>query len=169
MPDPKSEPAAADGREYRCIMGVDPGLTGAVAFYFPGADVVSVRDMPVAAGSVDGASLTAIIQQMAPEVAIVELVGAMPGQGVSSTFKFGCGFGIVQGVITARGVPMHLVAASRWKRALGLDADKEKARALALRLWPARAELFARKKDHGRAEAALLARYGAERIVGGRR
>ncbi len=153
----------------RCIAAIDPGLTGAVAFYFPGAGVISVHDMPTVAGNVDAASLAETLKQMRPDIAIVEHVGAMPGQGVSSTFKFGCGFGIVQGVISALAIPAHLVTPSKWKRTLGLDADKEKARALALRLWPARADLFGRKKDHGRAEAALLARYAAERIVGGRR
>ena len=53
------------------------------------------------------------------------------------------------------------MAASKWKRHYGLNSEKERARALALRLWPT-SEHFGRKKDHGRAEAALLARYGAE-------
>jgi crossover junction endodeoxyribonuclease RuvC len=72
---------------------------------------------------------------------------------------------MVRGVIAAAGIPLHLVSPAKWKRAYGLDADKEKSRALALRLWPARADLFGRKRDHGRAEAALIARYGAERII----
>jgi crossover junction endodeoxyribonuclease RuvC len=58
--------------------------------------------------------------------------------------------------------PLHLVTPAKWKRYFGLDADKEKSRALALRLWPSRSDLFTRKRDHGRAEAALLARYFAE-------
>jgi crossover junction endodeoxyribonuclease RuvC len=150
-----------------CILGVDPGLTGALAFYFPAQGVVSVEDMPVVSGDVDAATLAACIAQMRPDIAIVEHVASRPGQGVASVFKFGCGYGIVRGVIAAAGVPLHLVSPAKWKRAYGLDADKEKSRALALRLWPARADLFGRKRDHGRAEAALLARYCAERIVNG--
>ncbi len=150
-----------------CIIGVDPGLAGAIAFYFPAQNAVTVEDMPVAAGDVDAATLAARIAQMQPDVAIVELVASRPGQGVASVFKFGCGFGMVRGVIAASGVPLHLVSAAKWKRALGLDADKEKSRALALRLWPGRSDLFGRKKDHGRAEAALLARYAAERLFNG--
>ncbi|MGA2493332.1 MAG: hypothetical protein ABSF67_10320 [Roseiarcus sp.] len=148
-----------------CILGVDPGLGGAIAFYFLVRDVVSVDDMPVVGGDVDAATLAARIAQMRPDVAIVELVASRPGQGVASVFKFGCGFGMVRGVIAAAGIPLHLVSPAKWKRAYGLDADKEKSRALALRLWPARADLFGRKRDHGRAEAALIARYGAERII----
>ena len=121
--------------------------------------------MPVVAGDVDGATLAARIAQMRPDLAIVEQVASRPGQGVASAFKFGSGFEIVRGVIAASGVPLHLVSPAKWKRAYGLDADKEKSRALALRLWPERSDLFGRKKDHGRAEAALIARYGFERIV----
>jgi hypothetical protein len=102
-----------------------------------------------------------------PDIAIVELAASRPGQGVSSVFKFGCGFGMVRGVIAASGVPLHLVTPGKWKRHFHLDADKEKARALALRFWPTRADLFGKKKYHGRSEAALLARYAAERIVNG--
>jgi hypothetical protein len=150
-----------------CILAVDPGLSGALAFYFPTVDAITAEDMPVAAGNVDAATITARIAQMKPDLAIVELVASRPGQGVASVFKFGCGFGMVRGVIAASGVPLHLVTPGKWKRHFGLDADKEKARALALRFWPTRSELFGRKKDHGRSEAALLARYAAERIVNG--
>ena len=122
--------------------------------------------MPVAGGEVDAATLTQRFAQFRPDLAVVELVASRPGQGVASVFKFGCGFGIVRGVIAASGVPLHLVSPGKWKRHFGLDADKEKGRALALRLWPSRSDLFGRRRDHGRSEAALLARYAAERIVG---
>jgi hypothetical protein len=151
-----------------CILAIDPGLTGALAFYFPGENAVSAEDMPVAGKDVDAATLAARIAQMKPDVAIVELVASRPGQGVSSVFKFGCGYGMVRGVIAASGVPLHLVSPSKWKRHFGLDADKEKSRALALRFWPTRSDLFKRKRDDGRAEAALLARYFAETNGGAR-
>jgi hypothetical protein len=146
----------------KCILAVDPGLTGAIAFLFPAQDAITVDDMPVAGGDVDAATLFARIAQMRPDVAIVELVASRPGQGVASVFKFGCGFGMVRGVIAASGVPLHLVSPAKWKRHFCLDADKENSRALALRLWPSRSDIFGRKRDHGRAEAALLARYFAE-------
>ncbi len=72
-----------------CIIGIDPGLSGAIAFYFPEApDRVIAEDMPVASGMVDCATLATRIRQMAPGLAIVERVASMPKQGVSSTFKF---------------------------------------------------------------------------------
>jgi len=149
-----------------CILGVDPGLSGAIAFYFPSRPgLISAEDIPVAGNEVDAASLAARCRQLAPSVAIVELVASMPKQGVASTFRFGQAFGTARGVIAALEIPTHLVAPTRWKRHFQLSADKEGARALALRLWPSRADIFGRKRDHGRAEAALLARYGAEVIL----
>jgi hypothetical protein len=148
-----------------CILAVDPGLSGALAFYFTAQDAISAEDMPVVAGDVDASTLAARIAQMKPDIAIVELAASRPGQGVASVFKFGCGFGMIRGVIAASGVPLHLVTPAKWKRHFALDSDKEKSRALALRFWPTRSDLFGLKKHHGRAEAALLARYGFERIV----
>jgi len=148
-----------------CVLGVDPGLSGAISFYFPNEPgLITAEDVPVAGGEIDVATLARRLEQMRPTVAIVERVGAMPKQGVASTFKFGMAFGMVRGVIASCGVPMHLVTPAVWKKHYRLDSDKEKARALALRLWPS-SEAFGRKKDHGRAEAALIARYGAEMIV----
>lgn len=153
-----------------CIMGVDPGLSGAMAFYFPShPELIAAEDVPVAGGEIDVATLAQRVRQMAPTSAMIEHVGAMPGQGVSSTFRFGVVFGAIRGVVSALGIPTCLVAPTRWKKHFRLSRDKDEARALALRLWPT-SEHFSRKKDHGRAEAALLARYGAEVILaeGGR-
>lgn len=148
-----------------CILGIDPGASGAIAFYFPSRpELVSAEDVPLAGGEIDAATLARRINQLRPTMAIIEQVGAMPKQGVSSTFKFGTAYGTVRGVVQALGVPMHLVTPGRWKKHFRLDADKEKARALAIRLWPASCH-FERKKDHGRAEAALLARFGAETLL----
>lgn len=148
-----------------CILGVDPGLSGGVAFYFPThPHLISVEDMPTAAGAVDAAMLADRIRQFGPTLAIIEQVGARPGQGVSSTFRFGSSYGAVLGVVAALGIPAHLVAPGRWKRHFRLSSDKEEARALAIRLWPS-SRHFSRKKDDGRAEAALVARYGAETLL----
>jgi hypothetical protein len=145
-----------------CILGIDPGASGAISFYFPNyPDRISVEDTPVVAGEVDGAALARRIAQMGPTLAIIEQVGAMPKQGVSSTFKFGVAYGVARGVVASLAIPTHMVTPAVWKRHFKLDADKERARALAIRLWPA-CPNFERKKHHGRAEAALIARYAAE-------
>lgn len=149
-----------------CILGIDPGASGAISFYFPSRpELIAAEDVPTVAGEVDAADLARRIRQMDPALAIIEQVGALPKQGVSSTFKFGMAYGTVRGVVAALAIPTHLVSPVRWKKHFRLDSDKEKARALAIRLWPSSAH-FGRKKDHGRAEAALLARYAAE-VLGG--
>ena len=149
-----------------CILGIDPGLSGALAFFFPCAsDRISAEDTPVVDGQIDCATLSARIKQLAPDLAIVERVSSRPGQGVASTFKFGASYGAVLGCLAALGVPTRLVSPTVWKKHYRLGADKEQARALALRLFPACSQHFGRKKDHGRAEAALIARYGAETFL----
>jgi len=143
-----------------CILGIDPGLSGAIAFYFPcQPDRVAVEDMPTVAGAIDCATLARRIRQMAPNVVVVERVGAMPKQGVSSTFKFGASYGAVLGILAALQIRTVLMTPSVWKKHFRLDSDKEKSRALALRTFSKTPEHFARKKDHGRAEAALMAAW----------
>jgi len=145
-----------------CILGIDPGSSGAIALYWPSAPhMIIAEDVPTVDGTIDPAALARRLEEARPAVAMVELVGAMPKQGVSSTFKFGMAYGLVRGVIGASYIPMHLVTPGKWKKHFRLSSDKEEARALATRLWPS-ATCFARKKDHGRAEAALIARYAAE-------
>jgi crossover junction endodeoxyribonuclease RuvC len=148
-----------------CILGVDPGASGAIAFYFPAyPDRIMVEDVPIADGHLDATTLSRRIAQLKPDLAIIELVGAMPKQGLSSTFKFGVSFGKLQGIVAAQQIPSHFVTPQKWKKHFGLSADKEQARARALILWPS-CDGFALKKSHGRAEAALLAKYGAEVVV----
>jgi crossover junction endodeoxyribonuclease RuvC len=91
----------------------------------------------------------------------VEIVHAMPKQGVSSSFNFGMSYGVALGVIGALKIPVVHVSPTKWKKYFGLSADKEEARALAISKWPASLH-FRRKKDNGRAEAGLLALYGAQ-------
>lgn len=148
-----------------CIAAVDCGLTGAISFYFPShPDKVSVADMPVVGGEVDADAFAQKIWQMAPDFAVVERVGPMPKQGVSSVWKFAGTYYTARAVLAACKVPTHLVTPTVWKRHFRLAADKEQARALAIRLWPGLGH-FERRKDHNRAEACLLARYGAEVIL----
>lgn len=151
-----------------CICGLDPGLSGALAFYFLDTPQrVSVIDMPLVDKMVDGVSLGEHLRQMKPDHAFIEGVGAMPKQGLSSTFRFGQAFGIAIGAVAGLQIPFTLVTAAKWKRAMGLNADKERSRAMALQTFTAVPQHFARKKDDGRAEAALLALYGARTMQWG--
>jgi crossover junction endodeoxyribonuclease RuvC len=153
------------------VLGVDPGLSGALALYdYITSSVEEVFDMPTidaGVGSkrvVDESTLAWRIDALAKRIkhAFVEKVGAMPGQGVTSMFSFGTSYGIVRGVIAANFIPITLVTPQTWKKALGVPAAKDGARARASQLLPASSGLWCRVKDDGRAEASLIALYGAK-------
>jgi len=93
---------------------------------------------------------------------ILEESQAMPGQGTRSMLTVGVGFGLWLGILAALTLPYTRVRPALWKRTLGLGKDKEHARLRAMQLFPG-ADLR-RKKDHGRAEALLLAWYGLRQV-----
>jgi Holliday junction resolvasome RuvABC endonuclease subunit len=137
-------------------LGIDPGMSGALAVVLYNGELWWVEDMP---NPLHGAAVVDLLDRDGPYRAAIEDVHSMPGQGVSSTFKFGMGFGIVLGALGARRIPYTLVTPNRWKKAQRVTADKDTSRARACQLWPAHASKFARKKDNGRAEAALIAHW----------
>ena len=151
------------------ILGIDPGLAGAVALLrCEGLKIEALYDMPIIDGRVDAARLALIVgmcQLQGTIVAAVELVSSMPRQ--AGAFNFGVSAGVVHGVLGALQIPFTLVSPNVWKGATGLHRltneaqaqTKTRARELASRLWPESAALFARAKDDGRAESALLARF----------
>jgi crossover junction endodeoxyribonuclease RuvC len=154
------------------ILGMDPGTRGAVAVveFNDGAapQLVDAIDIPtVGTGAkerVDVLALRAWIQTHRPNRAGIERAQAMPKQGASSGFKYGRAAGALEAVLACCEVPLELVEPSIWKRAHHLrGGDKEGARQLALQMFPAQHAVFARKRDHQRAEAAMIALH-----VGGR-
>ncbi len=144
------------------LLGIDPGISGAWGLIWPDGGTTA-GDLPIVAGDVDAAGFATFVRSVAPFAAVVEAVHSMPKQGVASTFRFGRAHGAVLGVLAALLVPTHLVAPITWKRHFRLGSDKDASRGLARRLWPA-CDALERKKDHGRAESLLLARYGLERL-----
>ncbi len=76
-------------------------------------------------------------------------------------FQFGRGVGMVEGVLAGVGVPTQYVTPQRWQKAVGARKGKDGARLRAIELYPAYSKLFARAKDDGRADAALIAWYAA--------
>lgn len=138
------------------ILGVDPGLSGAIALVDEHGMLLAVADIPSADGRVMAGQLCDMIREWAPDRAIIEGVHSMPNQGVSTTFKFGRAYGTAEGIIEALSIPLETVSPAVWKRRMGITRDKRSSLAKAARLWPASRDQFARLKDDGRAEAALL-------------
>lgn len=150
------------------IIGIDPGVSGAVALW----DAPSgpyVFDMPTLAAKRGKTALDVDAGRLADFLpprgaAYVEQVQSRPRQ--AGQFAFGMNYGRVLGVLEALGIPIVHVPASKWKPAMGLrGADKATSVALA-------AELFPHLKDQlygprgapldGRAEALLIAYYGSK-------
>ncbi len=152
------------------ILGIDPGASGGIAFFSMQRGLLSIFDMPtveVKRGGknkreVSAAMLNAIIGARDINAAFVEKVGAMPGQGVSSMFQFGRSVGMIEGVLSALEIPTNYVTPQSWQKAVGARGGKDASRARAAELFPAYAANFTRKKDDGRADAALIAWYGAQ-------
>jgi crossover junction endodeoxyribonuclease RuvC len=148
------------------IIGIDPGISGAIAIFEDGK-LYSVIDMPtlkIASGKtmkshISAIELVDILDGWSPNLAhvVIEKVGAMPGQGVSSMFNFGRSAGIIEGVVAAMHFPSTYVTPAVWTKAVGRAAGKDASRMRAMELFPTRAELFKRAKDDGRADAALIA------------
>ncbi len=149
------------------IAGVDPGLTGAIALLHDDGRFFGVFDMPtMAKGSgkkrcVNAADLSKILSdqhEMTVKV-VLERVSAMPKQGVSSVFSFGESYGVCRGVVAALGIPLEQVTPQAWKKKFSLiGKDKDAARTLAIETWPLAP--LSRKKDQGRADALLIAKFG---------
>ena len=146
------------------VLGVDPGKTGALALTVAN-ELVAVEDMPTIDKRVNATVLAKLVDdwcyQHGIRLAVIENVHAMPKQGISSAFNFGRGLGVVEGIVLAKAIPVTFVSPAKWKADMALAGkDKGASRQLATDTWPTWADAFKRVKDDGRAEAALMAKWG---------
>ena len=159
----------------RCIVAVDPGFNGAIAFLRNGSDL-EIHDMPCLELKRNGKAKRALnyhevgrLFDLQPDAdgLWVERVGSMPGQGVASCFEFGKSTGAIIGAAAANFWPVHEIPPVTWKRGVGLKSGdgKDASRALATHYFPKHSALFARKKDEGRAEAVLLAWWAFKAVT----
>lgn len=161
------------------FLGIDPGLSGALALYNPAADTLAIHDMPTLVlpkgkgkrTELDLTALAHLFDGFASQQikAFVERVSASSQMGVTSAFSFGGSYLAVRMACAAHFIPTELVTPQVWKRALKVQggADKTDAvRARASALLPQHANLWPLKKHDGRAEAALIALYGVRTLQG---
>lgn len=129
----------------KLALGIDPGLHGGIAALDAAGAVVGCWPMPLAGGEVHAAGLADLLRSLRcldshQDIGRVclEKVGAMPKQGVASTFRFGTGWGMVRGVCAALGIPVELVPPTVWKKRvlLGLPHDKAGAVRYCASRWP---------------------------------
>ncbi|WP_442753856.1 hypothetical protein ACNHKD_12730 [Methylocystis sp. JAN1] len=154
------------------LLGIDPGLDGAIAILNETGGLEAIHDMPTLLDGAKGrravnpALLASIVYATHADRAVCELIGPRPTDGTTGAFGFGRSRGIIEGVLAAAGIPVEMIAPPVWKRASGIAPgreNKDSARSVAITRWPSQAALFARKCDCDRAEAALIGLAGLMR------
>jgi crossover junction endodeoxyribonuclease RuvC len=150
------------------FLGIDPGLDGGFAMVTPVA--VRAYKTPIIQGEKRQMNLPAcgkLIEEakaQGPVFAVIEKVGAMPGQGSVSMFSFGRGYGSWLGLLAAHNIAFQEVHPRTWKKAMLESTGKDKGASIerATTLFPALGLIpeGARTPHDGMAEAVLLAEYG---------
>lgn len=154
------------------IVGIDPGLSGAITFIREDG-ALSVVDMPTAIKTVSGKKKRSIDRNRLREIfdrddilhVIMELQGTRPGQSAQSTVSTSRHFGLLEGVVLANYHPYTIIAPLTWKKALRVPKDKKESMARASELMPRCAHKWANAGHDGRAESAMLALYGINEIL----
>ena len=153
------------------IIGIDPGISGAICF-FKNGEVKEILDMPnMAEGKKNKRQINGpqiyneiskrIINIPKKEVVVViEQVSAMPGQGVTSMFNFGQSFGVLKGICSAMQLSMHFVRPAKWKKYFNLiKTEKDASRTKVIEIFPYISSQLSRKKDSNKADAILIASF----------
>jgi len=153
------------------IIGIDPGITGAICF-FEDRKIIDLIEMPnMAAGKknkrqVNGAQVYNEIFERIKNYnkkdikVVIEQVSAMPGQGVTSMFNFGQSFGVLKGICSAMQLSMYFVRPAKWKKYFNLiNSEKDASRTKAIQIFPYISAQLSRKKDANKADAILIASF----------
>ena len=153
------------------IIGIDPGISGAICFFEDGK-ILEVIEMPTMTDGkknkkqVNGAQIYNEIYEQIKNIpkheinVVLEQVSAMPGQGVTSMFNFGQSFGVIKGICSAMQLPIHFIRPTKWKKYFNLiNTSKDASRSRAIELFPKVSEKLKRKKDSNKADSILIASY----------
>ena len=153
------------------IIGIDPGINGAICLFKDGK-IVDVFEMPkMAVGKKNKSQVNAsqIFNEIQKAIegedktrviAVIEQVSAMPGQGVTSMFNFGQSFGILKGICSAMHLPVYYVRPAKWKKYFSLiNSEKDASRTRAIEIFPYFSAQLSKKKDINKADAILIASF----------
>lgn len=141
------------------IVGIDPGLTGALAVMeaAPFATIQDLTPMPILDKKVQGNQVADILRAWKPDMVVIEDLHAMP-RGAIASFSLGWSCGVVTGVVQTLSYPFTRLRPNAWKMAVGLRGkDKNASRLLATELWPHWSDSFKLVRQDGNAEACLIA------------
>ena len=153
------------------IIGIDPGISGAICFFEDG-QVREILEMPTMADGkknkrqVNGPQIYNEIFLRITKFSkkdifvVIEQVSAMPGQGVTSMFNFGQSFGVLKGICSAMQISMHFVRPAKWKKYFGLiKTEKDASRTKVIEIFPYISAQLSKKKDSNKADAVLIASF----------
>ena len=153
------------------IIGIDPGISGAICF-FENGQVKEIINMPVMADGkknkrqINGPQtyneILNRINNYAKKdiIVVIEQVSAMPGQGVTSMFNFGQSFGVIKGICSAMQLSMFFIRPAKWKKYFGLiKTEKDASRTKVIEIFPYISSELSRKKDSNKADAVLIASF----------
>ena len=153
------------------IIGIDPGISGAICFFEEG-QVKEIIDMPVMADGkknkrqINGPQIYNEILKRTSKfqkkdiIVVIEQVSAMPGQGVTSMFNFGQSFGVLKGICSAMQLSTYFVRPAKWKKYFGLiKTEKDASRTKVIEIFPYISSQLSRKKDSNKADAVLIASF----------
>jgi len=153
------------------IIGIDPGISGAICF-FENGEVKEILDIPSMADGkknkrqINGPQIYNEISQRIINISkkevvvVIEQVSAMPGQGVTSMFNFGQSFGVLKGICSAMQLSMHFVRPAKWKKYFNLiKTEKDASRTKVIEIFPYISSQLSRKKDSNKADAILIASF----------
>ena len=153
------------------IIGIDPGISGAICFFEDG-QVKEILDMPVMADGkknkrqINGPQIFNEISSRITKfskkdiIVVIEQVSAMPGQGVTSMFNFGQSFGVLKGICSAMQLSMFFIRPAKWKKYFGLiKTEKDASRTKVIEIFPYISSELSRKKDSNKADAVLIASF----------
>ena len=153
------------------IIGIDPGISGAISFFEEG-QIKEVIEMPIMADGkknkkqINGPQIyneiSLRINKLKKKdiVVAIEQISAMPGQGVTSMFNFGQSFGVLKGICSAMQLSMYFIRPAKWKKYFGLiKTEKDASRTKAIEIFPYISSQLSRKKDSNKADALLIASF----------
>ena len=140
------------------IIGIDPGISGAICF-FENGEVKEIIEMPTMADGkknkkqING---TQIYNEILGRIrnfpkkdifVVIEQVSAMPGQGVTSMFNFGQSFGVIKGICSAMQLSTYFIRPVKWKKYFGLiKSEKDASRTKAIEIFPYISSNLSKKK-----------------------
>lgn len=163
------------------IVGIDNGKDGAIVA-INSAGVVQLREVTPVIGvtgkgkrEFDDREMARILSSITSAydaTVFIERAQAMPGQGVTSMFSVGLGFGIWRGIIAAAGIPMEFVHPKTWQAVMLADENKDNTKAaaekVAKRLQPNvdwRASARCKIAHDGLTDAFCISEYGRRQLV----